>query len=144
MPGAILVYETSSGYTEKMAQAILEAMKEAGVEVLLKRTMNLQVDELLKFDAVILGSPTYHKDLIRPIKSFLSKMEEADFKGKVGAAFGSYGWSGEAVQIMTDNMKHTLGMDVVEPGLKQLSGWDETRQQQCREFGQKIAEKING
>jgi flavorubredoxin len=143
MPRAILIYETSSGYTEKMARAIEGAMEEAGVQVLLRRTMNTGVDELIGVDAVLLGSPTYHHDLLHPMKIFLSKMEKADLKGKIGAAFGSYARTGESVQIMTDSMKHIIGMDVVEPGLKLLTGWDESSFQECREFGKKIAQKMN-
>ena len=143
MPGAILIYETSSGYTEKMALAIKEAMEKTGVQVLLRRTMGLKVEEFLSVDAVVLGSPTYNNNVILPISNLLSKMESVNLKGKIGAAFGSYGFSGEAVQIMIDKMRHTFGMDIVEPGLKQMSGWDESRLQQCMDFGNKIAEKIN-
>lgn len=143
MPVAILIYETSSGNTEKMALAIKDAMEETGIQVLLKRTMKLKVEQLLDVDAVILGSPTYHSDLILPMKSFLPKMEWVDLKGKVGAAFGSYGSTGESVQIMTDSMRDVFKMDMVEPGLKLLSGWDADRLQECMEFGKRIAEKIN-
>ncbi|MFC1925656.1 flavodoxin domain-containing protein [Chloroflexota bacterium] len=143
MPRAILIYETSSGYTEKMANAIVEGMEEAGVEVLVRRTMKMNMDELAGADALVLGSPTYNNTLIMPMQTLLSKMEGVDLKGKIGAAFGSYGSTGEAVQMMTDSMKNTFGMDVVEPGLRQLTGWDGDRLQECREFGKKIAEKIN-
>jgi len=51
------------------------------------------------------------------MKTFLFEMEKADLEGKVGAAFGSYRWSGESVQMMTDTMKHVFGMKVIEPGL---------------------------
>ncbi len=44
------------------------------------------------------------------MKTFLFEMEKADLKGKIGAAFGSYGWSGESVQMMSDTMKHIFGM----------------------------------
>lgn len=143
MSSAIIIYETSSGFTEKMANAIVSSMEEAGVQVLVRRTMKLNLDELAGADAVLLGSPTYHKDLLHPMKTLLSRMKEIDLKGKIGAAFGSYGWSGEAVWVMTDNMKNTLGMDVVEPGLRQPTGWDESKVQECKEFGKKVAEKIN-
>lgn len=142
MPRAILIYETSSGYTEKMAKAIADAMEEAGVQVVVRRTMNMKVQELVDVDAVVLGSPAYHNTLLLPMKTFLSKMEWVNLKAKVGAAFGSYGSTGEAVQIMNDSMKDTFGMDVVEPGLKILSGWNEDNLQECIEFGKKIAEKM--
>jgi len=91
---------------------------------------------------VVLGAPTYHHDMIASMKTFLFEMEKADLTGKVGAAFGSYGWSGESVQMMTDTMKHIFGMNVIEPGLKMLRRPTEDGLKQCREFGRKIAEPI--
>jgi flavorubredoxin len=98
--------------------------------------------DLRDVDVVILGSPTYHRDMIGSMKTFLFEMEKADLKGKVGAAFGSYGWSGESVQMLTDTMKHIFGMNVIEPGLRMLRRPDESGLKQCREFGRRIAEKI--
>ena len=91
MAQAIIVYDTRSGNTERMAKTVEEGMKEAGVEVLSKRTVNAKADDLTNVDAVVLGAPTYHHDLIQSMKTFLFEMEKADLKGKVGAAFGSYG-----------------------------------------------------
>ena len=125
-----------------MAKAIEEGMKEAGVEVSSKRTVSATAGDVKEVDAVILGSPTYHSDMIGSMKTFLFEMEKADLKGKVGAAFGSYGWSGESVRMMSDTMKHIFGMNVIEPGLKVLRRPDEGGLKQCREFGRRIAEKM--
>ena len=142
MSKAVIIYDSRSGNTGMMAKAIEEGMKEAGVEVVSKRTVNASANDLIDADAVVLGAPTYHHDLIASMKTFLFEMEKANLKGKVGAAFGSYGWSGESVQMMTDTMKHVFGMNVIEPGLKMLRRPDEGGLKQCREFGRKIAEKI--
>jgi len=142
MSKAIIIYDTRSGNTRLMAEAIEEGMKKSGVEVLSKKTMSAEAEDLAEVDAVALGSPTYHHDMISSMKTFLFEMEKAELKGKVGAAFGSYGWSGESVQVMTDTMKHIFGMDVMEPGLKLLRGQSESSMEQCKDFGRKIAEKI--
>ena len=142
MPRAIIVYDTRSGNTGMMAKAIEEGMKEAGVEVLSKRTVSATANDLAGIDAVVLGAPTYHHDLIASMKTFLFEMEKADLKGKVGAAFGSYGWSGESVQMMTDTMRHIFEMNVIEAGLKILRRPGESSLRQCQEFGRKVAEKI--
>jgi len=117
-------------------------MKEAGIEVSSQRTINATAEDAKDVDAVVLGSPTYHRDMIASMKTFLFEMEKADLKGKVGTAFGSYGWSGESVQMMTDTMKHVFGMNVIEPGLKTLRSPSEGGLKQCQEFGRKIAETI--
>jgi flavodoxin short chain len=142
MPKAMIIYETRTGNTQMIAKAIQEEMKQSGVEVLLKRTAEVKASDLAGVDAVILGAPTYHRDLMQSMKTFLFEMEKSDLKGKIGAAFGSYGWSGESVRMMTDTMKHIFGMNVIEPGLKVLRRPTESDLKQCKEFGRKIDEKI--
>ncbi|NOR76962.1 MAG: nitric oxide synthase [Methanophagales archaeon] len=142
MAKAIVIYETTYGYTETMAKAIVAGLKEAGVEVELKKVMAVNTDELKDFDAVVLGCPTYHHDMIGTMKTFLFKMKNAELKGKIGAVFGSYGWSGESVEMMSDTMKHIFEMDVVEPGLKMKGTEVVTGEKECKEFGKKIAAKI--
>jgi flavodoxin short chain len=142
MSRLIMIYDTRSGNTGMMAKAIEEGMAEAGIEVLSRRTTGTTAGDVKDVDGVVLGAPTYHHDLIGSMKTFLFEMEKANLKGKVGAAFGSYGWSGESVQMMTDTMKHVFGMNVIEPGLKMLRRPDEGGLKQCREFGKRIAEKV--
>ena len=142
MSQAIIIYETRSGHTGAMAKAIEDRMKEAGVEVLSKRTVNATADDLKNVDAVVLGVPTYHHDMIASMKTFLFEMEKADLKRKIEAAFGSFGWSGESIQMMTDTMEHIFGMNVIEPGLKMLREPSESGLKQCQEFGRTIAEKM--
>jgi flavodoxin short chain len=142
MSKTVIIYDSRSGNTGMMAKAIEEGMQEAGIEVVSKRTVNASANDLINVDAVVLGAPTYHHDLIASMKTFLFEMEKANLKGKVGAAFGSYGWSGESVQMMTDTMKHIFGMNVIEPGLKMLRRPDEGGLKQCREFGRRIAQKV--
>jgi len=142
MSKAIIVYDSRSGNTEMMANAIEEGVKEAGIKVLSKRAINATAEDLADVDAVVLGAPTYHKDLIQSMKTFLFEMEKANLKGKVGAAFGSYGWSGESIQMMTDTMKHIYGMNMLEPGLKILRRPSESGLEQCRNWGRTIVEKM--
>ena len=142
MSKAIIVYDSRSGNTEMMANAIEEGVKEAGIKVLSKRAINATAEDLADVDAVVLGAPTYHKDLIQSMKTFLFEMEKANLKGKVGTAFGSYGWSGESIQMMTDTMKHIYGMNMLEPGLKILRRPSESGLEQCRNWGRTIVEKM--
>ena len=144
MAKAIIVYISRSGNTEIMAKAIGEGLKEAGVEVISEKITDVNADDLTNFDAIVLGSPTYIHDLVSSMKSFLFKMEGVDLKGKVGTAFGSYGWSGESVEMMTGPMKHIFEMNVIEPGLRIKRRPDKNGLEQCKEFARKIADKIVG
>jgi flavorubredoxin len=143
MAKAIVIYESTYGYTEMMAKSIEKGLKEAGMDVELKKVLSAKADELKEFDAVVLGCPTYHHDMITTVKTFLFAMKNAGLKGKVGAAFGAYGFSGESVEMIHDTMKHIFEMDVIEPGLKlKTSEVMAIGDKECREFGKKIAESI--
>ncbi len=144
MAKALIVYDTNIGTTETMAKDIEKGMKEAGIDVVSKMAVKATADDLKGVDAVVLGCPTYFEDISTSIKLFMIEMKKAGLKGKVGAAFGGYGWDAKGVQIMTDTMKHMIEMDVLEPGLKfkateiMLGSAEE----ECKEFGKKIAAKM--
>ncbi len=142
MAEAIIVYETRSGNTELIAGAIEAGLKEAGVEVKRKKASFAKADDLKDVDAVVLGSPTYVRNLVAAMKTFLFELDKVDLKGKVGAAFGSYGWSGESVAILTETMKNLAEMDVIEPGLKIKRRPTAKGLEEAREYGRKIANKI--
>jgi flavorubredoxin len=142
MSKAIIMYDTRKGNTQLLAEAIQKGMEQCGIEVLSKRIYEVDVSELAGYPCVILGSPTYHKDMVQTMKTFLFKLEQANLKGKIGVAFGAYGWSGEAVEMISDTMKHIFGMDVLEPKDKLTGTPDEFGQGQYSEFGRKIADKI--
>jgi flavodoxin short chain len=142
MAKAIIIYSSRAGATELMAVAVQVGLKEAGVDVTVKNVDKVKIGDLTKADAVILGCPTYHNDLLPAMKSFLFEIRKVNLKGKVGAAFGPYAWSGESVQMMTDTMKHIFQMNVIEPGLKLLQRPERSDMEACVEFGRKIAIKI--
>ncbi|MDY6958581.1 MAG: flavodoxin domain-containing protein [Halobacteriota archaeon] len=143
MSKAIIIYETRSGNTEAMKNAIEEELKALDTEVTVVKIKDAVPEDLPSYDAVILGSPTYHHDLIPAMKRFLFKMEKVNLKGVIGTAFGSYGWTGEAVGMMTDTMKHIFEMDVIEPGLRIKRKPDKKGFDECKEFAKKISSKIN-
>ncbi len=142
MAKALIIYETRKGSTQILAEAVREGMEQSGVEVVLKRIYEVKLAELADYACAVLGSPTYHKDMIEAMKTFLFKLEQSNLKGKVGAAFGAYGWSGEAVGMMSDTMQHLLGMDMVVPKSRLDGTANEFGKGQHRELGRKIAEKI--
>ena len=118
MPKIVVIYASGMGRTKKMAEAIANgAMTVEGVEVLLKDAYDALPADALGADAVILGGSTYNYKLIKAMDPFLKELAKLDLKGKVGVAFGSYGWSGEAVKLMTEALQE-MKVDVIDPGLK--------------------------
>jgi flavorubredoxin len=143
MLNLLIVYYSQTGNTEKMAKAVEEGAKSVvGVNVELKYFV--RPEELAEADAIILGMPTYYHDMSRDMKNLLEGASKAEInlKGKVGAAFGSYGWSGEAPNMLVEIMKNRFGMDVVEPALRIKYNPDEKGLDACRKLGKTVAEKI--
>jgi flavorubredoxin len=142
MPKAIIIYETRKGSTQRLCEAVQEGLEQSGVETIIKRTYEVDIAELADYEGVILGSPTYNKDMIGTMKTFLSRLEQCDLKGKIGCAIGAWGWSGEAVGMLSETMKQILGMDVFEPPAKLEGKTDDFGLGQHRDLGRKIAQKI--
>jgi flavodoxin I len=142
MQKAIIIYETRKGSTQLMAETIRESMIQSGVEVILKRIAEVDMAELADYAGVVLGSPTYNKDMMGTMKNFLFRLEKVNLKGKIGAAFGAYGWSGEAVEMLMKTMKNVYGMEVVEPIVKLAGTAGGSDKLQYQDFGKKIAQKL--
>jgi len=142
-PKILIVYYSHTGNTEKMAEAVAEGARTVqGVEVEVKRYEVPQ--RLVDFDAVLIGAPTYHHTVTNNIKNFLEKVafHNVNLKGKMGAAFGSYGWSGEAPRLVLEIMKDKFEMNVLEPPLLIKYTPDEEGLQKCRKVGKTVADKI--
>jgi len=91
MAKAIVVYYSSSGNTAKMAQAIAQGIEKQGLEVALKKVEEVKAADLLKYDAIVMGSPTYYGTMAAQLKGLLdeSVVFHGKLDGKVGAAFSS-------------------------------------------------------
>jgi len=143
MPKILVLYYSRTGNTEKMANAIVEGAKSAGnVEVELN--YHVDAEDLGKFDAVLVGAPTYHHDMVMDTKRLFEEAAEKSIslKGKVAAAFGSYGWSGEAPKLVLEIMKNKFEMRVTEPPLLAKYVPDQNTLSACRNLGKRVAESL--
>ena len=94
MTSVLIVYDSATGNTEKMASAVATGAKKAkGVEVVVLKVDKAKMEDLVKADAIILGSPTYYGNMTGRLKSFIDKTNSihGKLKGKVGGAFTSSG-----------------------------------------------------
>jgi len=91
MAKAIVIYYSRSGNTKKMAQAIAEGISKEGEQADLKNVLETKPEELQKYDAILIGSPTYYGSMSAEIKKLLDDSVKFHGKldGKVGAAFSS-------------------------------------------------------
>ena len=126
-----------------MAYDVTEGAKRNGnVEVELNH--HVDSEELGEFDAVLVGAPTYNKDMPLGTKKLFegASRRGKSLKGKVGAAFGSYGWSGEAPKLVLEIMKNKFEMQVTEPPLLAKYVPDQNTLNMCRNLGKRIAESL--
>jgi len=91
MAKALVVYYSQSGNTQKMAQLIGEAIDKEGVEAAVKDVKDVSADELLQYEAIVVGSPTYYGSMAAQIKKLFddSVKFHTKLEGKIGAAFAS-------------------------------------------------------
>lgn len=91
MSSVLIVYYSRTGNTEKMANAIEKAIKDDGINVVKKKVEEIHVDELLKYDGIIIGTPCYYGTMAWQIKKFHDESVKflGKLSGKVGAAFTS-------------------------------------------------------
>ena len=142
--GIAIFYASAYGNTARMAEAIAEgARKHVGVSVFDAATADAgkMRDAIESSSGVIFGSSTINGDALAPIWSALSLFPLVNRKGKTGAAFGSFGWSGEAVGMIEERMK-SLRLKVVESGLKFCFVPTEDDLAKCRAFGEEFAKNL--
>jgi flavodoxin I len=143
MPKILILYYSRTGNTEKMAKAVAEGAKNTGnVEVELN--YHVEADELDKFDAILMGAPTYHHDMPIDMKKLFEEaaVKDISLKGKLGAVFGSYGWSGEAPKLLLEIMRNKFEMQVIEPPLLAKYMPDKNMLDMCRAFGRRVSETL--
>jgi len=139
---AIVVYDTMWHSTEMMAEAIVEALAQEGVNA---RPMHLRsshrsdiVAEVVEAGAVIVGSPTLNNGLFPTVSDFLTYLKGLRPKPKAAAAFGSFGWSGEAVKLINQELEE-MKFTVIDPGVKINYVPDDQGIAACRKLGRDIA-----
>jgi NAD(P)H dehydrogenase (quinone) len=91
MAGVLVIYYSKTGNTKKMAESVVEGVKKKGIEAVIKAVKDVQANELLKYEAIIIGSPTYYGTMAAQIKRILDDSVKFHGKldGKIGAAFSS-------------------------------------------------------
>jgi flavodoxin I len=140
---AIVVYLSTSGNTKAMAEAIARGIESRNVDVKAVSFYDVKPEEINEAEAIAIGSSTLDSKMLpRPMEKFINEMlVPVNPKGKIGAAFGSYGWSGEAPIMIAEKMRG-MGMAVVDPVLRILHKPTDKDLQECKRLGVDIAEKL--
>ena len=148
MKKVLIAYGSRTGNTEKMAEYIAEGVRFSGNDVELRKITELKkAEELQGYDAYIFGSPTYHRDMMGTMKTFLFLAEKAGLEGKIGGAFGSYTHSGDAPGIILDTMQYVFKMAISDLGslrIKEAVIGTPDATKACQDYGRSIGAQLNG
>lgn len=143
MAKALVVYTSRTGETQRIGELIAEGLRINGMDAVVAKTNDIKSEKDLQgYDALVFGSATYHGDMMQGMKTFLFLAEKAGLAGKVGGAFGAFGWSGEAPDRIFDTMQYILKMNMVSEPLRLKSSSLGGGLQMAQEYGKKIAEKL--
>jgi len=139
---AVIIYDTMYEATKSMAHAIAEGLEMKGIKCkIFIASISDQSDlltEIFKAKVLLIGSCTVNNTVLRVISALLEEVRAHKFKGKIGAGFGSFGWSGEAPKIINRLLEESGFKIPLEPlSFKYTPTAEELSQ--CRDFGEKLA-----
>lgn len=140
----LITYVSAYGYTRQMAEAIAKGIHEVvDYKINIVDIENMLMGELeeliVRSKSLLVGSPTINQNTVMPVYRMFALLNPLRDKGKKAAAFGSYGWSGEAVKIIENQLK-SLKMNVVMEGISTKFSPGDQKQQQMIEFGKRFAQ----
>jgi len=125
-----------------MAEAIASGIESKNVDAKAVSFYDIKIEELNEANAIAVGSSTFYYRMLAPMEKFMAEtLASTNPRGKIGAAFGSYGWSGEAPILIAEKMRE-MGMTVVDPVLRILHKPTDKDLQECKRLGIDIAEKL--
>ncbi len=146
MKKVLIAYFSLTGKTEKMANYIAEGVRFSGQQAVTKKISDIKsAGDLAGYDGYIFGSPTYHRDMAEPMKTFLFLARKADLEGKLAGAFGAYTHSGDAPAVIFDTMQYVYKMEPFKLGsfkLKEAVIETSESMRACQDYGRVFSEKL--
>lgn len=142
-----IIYDTMWNATRKMAESIALGIRTVNPELTVKLFNSARSDktdiiaEVFRSKAVLVGSPTVNNGYLSSIGGILEEIKGMKFKNKKAAAFGSYGWSGEVLKLLTEELQKS-GFEIMDEGIRLLWVPDEEALAQCVEMGKRIGENL--
>jgi flavorubredoxin len=142
-----IVYVSAYGNTAMMAKKVAEGVAAGGLTPVLLNAVEVPtgkiVDELDESVGFLIGTPTLNSNLPHPILSLIGHLVVLNLRGKTASAFGSYGWSGEAMKMVQDiltAMRIKVSPEPIKfkmtPSVQELDA--------CFDFGKKFAMDLGG
>lgn len=142
-----IVYDTMWNGTRRMAEAIAAGIQMVDKDVTVKLCnagkddKNDIVTEIFRSKAILLGSPTINNRFLSSIGGLVEMVKGLKFQNKKGAAFGCYGWSGESVKLLTEELK-ACGFEVVHEGFRAMWNPSEEVLAECQHFAKEFIQNL--
>jgi flavorubredoxin len=136
----LIAYISAYGYTGQMAKLLAEGLRKAGsvlvdlidIEHMLLGDLE---EHVVRADAILVGSPTINQNTLLPVYRLFSVINPIRDKGKPAAAFGSFGWSGEAVGMIEEHLRN-LKLNIVDEGVTARFNPDQEESEMLVRFGE--------
>jgi flavorubredoxin len=141
----VIIFDSMWESTTKMARSITSGIESEDVNVRLMNTRKWHrsdiMTEIVEAGAIIVGSPTLNNNIFPVVADVMTYIKGLRPQNKIAAAFGSYGWSGEAVKILNREFEE-MKLDIIDEGVKVQYVPDEKDLNRCFELGVKIAKTL--
>jgi anaerobic nitric oxide reductase flavorubredoxin len=142
---AVVLFDTMWNGTRRMAEAIGDGLQREGVPYVLCHMGNSDrndvVTKIFEAKAVVVGSPTVNRGPLPTLMPILEELRGLRFKNKIGAAFASYGWSGESLSIIEKRLEES-GVTLVSKGVKALWAPSMEELAKCTELGREVGKAV--
>ena len=141
----LIAYVSAYGYTKEAAHLIAEGIQETeDITVDIADIENISLEELesklIMSDGLLVGSPTINQNTLLPVYKLFALINPISDKGKLGGAFGSYGWSGEAPNLILENLR-MLKLKIFEETAAFKFSAENNKKENLREFGRNFAQR---
>ena len=143
---ALVVYDTMWESTERMAEAIVDGLIKENIITKLMHVRSSHrsdvITEMLDTRAVIMGSPTLNNQMFPTLMDTITYIKGLKPTNKIAAAFGSYGWSGEAVKYINKEFE-AMKFEIVDPGIRVQYVPTPDDLKKCFQLGAKMGKLVN-
>jgi flavorubredoxin len=140
--GYVSAYQNTGIIAERIAEGIRQAGNiEVDICDIEKMEIGAVEQHIIKASAIMLGCPTFSQNILMPIYQVFALINPIRDRNKLGAAFGSYGWSGEGAKIITAALRQ-LKINVIDDGLMVKFTPHNEVAQKCVEYGRKFGERM--
>ena len=142
----LIAYVSAYGYTKEAAEHIAAGILEnEDISVDIADIENIDLNELeakiVMADGILVGSPTINQNTLLPVYKLFALINPMRDKGKLGGAFGSYGWSGESPDIILENLR-LLKLKIFDETMAFKFAPGASKKELLKEFGRKYAQKF--